>query len=216
LRQGGDMMNLNVSSVFFEIALLLLPGFVWMKIHTKYGAKGEVTQFDMILNAFLFGIIAYAVLYIIYWKFNIPMHVVSLDVDSKKLFQPEIFVDIFAATGFAIMLAILHLYGENYKLFTRFVQAIKATKTFGDEDVWDFVFNSSSASSVDYLHFRDFENQVVYAGYLNIYSKSGQLRELVLRDVIVYDFDGQEMYKAAHMYLARERDKIHIEFPVAN
>lgn len=33
-----------------------------MKIHTKYGAKGEVTQFDMVLNAFLFGIIAYAVL----------------------------------------------------------------------------------------------------------------------------------------------------------
>jgi hypothetical protein len=210
------MMNLNVSSLFFEIALLLLPGFVWMKIHTKYGAKGEITQFDMILNAFLFGIIAYAVLYLIYWKFNIPMHIVSLDVDSKQLFQPESFVDIFAATGIAILLAILHLYGENYKLFTRFVQVIKATKTFGDEDVWDFVFNSSSVSSVDYLHFRDFENQVVYAGYLNIFSKSGQLRELVLRDVIVYDFDGQEMYKAAHMYLARERDKIHIEFPVAD
>jgi hypothetical protein len=210
------MMNLNVSSLFFEIALLLLPGFVWMKIHTKYGAKGEITQFDMILNAFLFGIIAYAVLYLIYWKFNIPMHIVSLDVDSKKLFQPESFVDIFAATGIAILLAILHLYGENYKLFTRFVEVIKATKTFGDEDVWDFVFNSSSVSSVDYLHFRDFENQVVYAGYLNIFSKSGQLRELVLRDVIVYDFDGQEMYKAAHMYLARERDKIHIEFPVAD
>jgi hypothetical protein len=210
------MMNLNVSSLFFEIALLLLPGFVWMKIHTKYGAKGEITQFDMILNAFLFGIIAYAVLYLIYWKFNVPMHIVSLDVDSKKLFQPESFVDIFAATGIAILLAILHLYGENYKLFTRFVQVIKATKTFGDEDVWDFVFNSSSVSSVDYLHFRDFENQVVYAGYLNIFSKSGQLRELVLRDVIVYDFDGQEMYKAAHMYLARERDKIRIEFPVAD
>lgn len=210
------MMNLNVSSLFFEIALLLLPGFVWMKIHTKYGAKGEVTQFDMILNAFLFGVIAYAVLYIIYWKFDIPMHVVALDVDNKKLFQQALFVDIFAATGIAIVLAILHLYGENYKLFTRFVQAIRATKTFGDEDVWDFVFNSSSVSSVDYLHFRDFDNRVVYAGYLNIFSKSGQLRELVLRDVIVYDFDGEEMYKVAHMYLARERDTIHIEFPVAD
>ncbi len=210
------MMNLNVSSLFFEIALLLLPGFVWMKIHTKYGAKGEVTQFDMILNAFLFGVIAYAVLYIIYWKLNIPMHIVSLDVDSKRLFQPDLFVDIFAATGIAIVLAILHLYGENYKLFTRFVQGIRATKKFGDEDVWDFVFNSSSVSSVDYLHFRDFENRVVYAGYVNIYSESGQLRELVLRDVIVYDFDGNEMYKVAHMYLARERDKIHIEFPVAD
>ena len=186
-----------------------------MKIHTKFGAKGEVTQFDMILNAFLFGIIAYGVLYIIYWKYGIPMHVVALDVDSKKLFQPELFIDIFAATGIAIVLSILHLYG-NYKLFTRFVQAIKATKTFGDEDVWDFVFNASSLSTVDYLHFRDFENRVVYAGYVNLFSESGQLRELVLRDVIVYDFDGEEMYKVARMYLARERDNIHIEFPVAD
>jgi len=149
-------MNLNVSSLFFEIALLLLPGFVWMKIHTKFGAKGEVTQFDMILNAFLFGIIAYAVLYIIYFEYGIPMNIVAIDVDSKRLFQPELFVDIFAATGIAIDLSILHLYGENYKLFTRFVQAIKATRAFGDEDVWDFVFNSSSLPSVDYLHFRRF------------------------------------------------------------
>lgn len=205
-------MNLNVSSLFFEIALLLLPGFVWMKIHTKFGAKGEITQFDMILNAFLFGVISYAILYTIYWKFGFPMHIVTIDVDSKKLFQPELFIDIFAATAIAIFLSIIHLYGENYKLFTRFVQSIKATRTFGDEDVWDFVFNSSS-KSVNYLHFRDFDNRVVYAGYVNLFSESGQLRELVLRDVVVYDFDGEEMYKVARVYLARERDSIHIEFP---
>jgi len=208
-------MNLNVSALFFEVALLLLPGFVWMKIHTKFGAKGEVTQFDMVLNAFIFGIVSYSILYIIYWKLGFSMHIAAIDVDSKKLFEPELFIDIFAATAVAILLAILHLYGENYKLFTRFVQTIKATRTFGDEDVWDFVFNSSS-TSVNYLHFRDFENRVVYAGYVNLFSESGQLRELVLRDVIVYDFDGNEMYKIARVYLARERDSIHIEFPEAD
>ncbi len=34
-------MNLNVSSLFFELALIFMPGFIWMKIHTRYGAKGE-------------------------------------------------------------------------------------------------------------------------------------------------------------------------------
>lgn len=57
-------MNLNVSSLFFELALVFLPGFVWMKIHANYGAKGEVTQFDMILNAFIFGVISYAILFV--------------------------------------------------------------------------------------------------------------------------------------------------------
>ena len=51
-------MNLNVSSLFFEMALIFMPGFIWMKIHTRYGAKGEVTQFDMILNTFIFGVLS--------------------------------------------------------------------------------------------------------------------------------------------------------------
>jgi len=208
-------MNLNVSSLFFEIALIFLPGFVWMKIHTKYGAKGDISQFDMILNAFLFGVIAYATLYIIYWRYGFTMHVLTIDVDSKKLVQPELFIDIVAATGIAIVLAIVHLYAENFKLFTRFVQWIRATKTYGDEDVWDFVFNSSSHSA-NYVHLRDFENRVVYAGYVNVFSESGQLRELLLRDVIVYNFDSEEMYKAPRMYLARDREKVHIEFPIAD
>jgi len=28
-------MNLNVSTLFFELALIFIPGFVWMKIHTR-------------------------------------------------------------------------------------------------------------------------------------------------------------------------------------
>jgi hypothetical protein len=207
------MMNLNLSTLFFEIALILIPGFVWMKIHTKYGAKGEITQFDMILNAFIFGVISYFVLYVIYLKSSTKLHILELDPNSTQIFQPPLFRDIIFATFVATFLSIIHLYVENNKLFTRFVQRIRATKTFGDEDVWDFVFNSSSAS-VNYVHFRDFENKAVYAGYVEIFSESGQLRELVLRDVIVYDFDGNEMYPITRLYLARERDNIHMEFPL--
>jgi hypothetical protein len=46
------------------------------------------------------------------------------------------------------------------------------------------------------------------------FSESGELRELLLRDVIVYDFEGTEMYKVPHLYLARDRINIHIEFPI--
>jgi Family of unknown function (DUF6338) len=209
---GARMMNLNVSSLFFEIALILIPGFIWMKIHTKYGARGELTQFDMILNAFMFGVIAYGVLYLIDWQCNLKMSILTIDADVKKLFQPEVFIDIISATLVAVLLSVVHLYGEKYKLFSRFVQKIGATKAYGDEDVWDFVFNSSDPS-VNYVHFRDFENQVVYAGWAVVFSGSGKLRELVLSQVRVHDFEGNFMYEVPGMYLARERDSIHIEFP---
>ena len=108
---------------------------------------------------------------------------------------------------------VLTLYAENHKLFTRFVQLIGATKTYGDEDVWDFVFNSSS-NAVSFVHFRDFDQRVTYAGYVEVFSESGHLRELVLRDVAVYDFDGNEMYKVPRIYLAKKQENVHIEFPI--
>src|SRR5262249_34487837 len=128
------------------------------------------------------------------------------------LVPADIFPEIIEALGVSIVGSILTLYAENRKLFTRFVQKIGATRTYGDEDVWDFVFNSRS-ETVNFVHLRDFEQQVVYAGFVEVFSETGQLRELVISNVIVYDFDGLEMYKVPRLYLARERHNVHIEFP---
>jgi Family of unknown function (DUF6338) len=206
-------MNLSVSTLFFELALIFIPGFIWMKIHSRYGFKGEKTQFDLILNAFIFGVLSYTVLYFIYRYKGWPLKLFDLDTDSKRLLQPELFPEILFAVVISIVGGVLSLYVENHKLFTRFVQTIGATKTYGDEDVWDFVFNSSS-SAVNFVHFRDFEQRVTYAGFVEVFSESGQLREIVLRDVIVYDFEQTEMYRVPRLYLARERENIHIEFPL--
>lgn len=208
-------MNLNVSSLFFELALIFIPGFIWMKIHSRYGFKGEKTQFDLILNAFIFGVLSYAFLYVVYRLRGWNLRLFELESDSRKLIQPEIFPEIIAAVVIAVVGGVLSLYVENHKVFTRFVQKIGATKTYGDEDVWDFVFNSP-ASSVTFVHLRDFEQRVTYAGFVEIFSESGELREVVLRDVIVYDFEQTEMYRVPRLYLAKERQNIHIDFPVSS
>jgi hypothetical protein len=206
-------VNLNVSSLFFELALILIPGFIWMKIHSSYGAKGEKSQFDLLLNAFIFGVFSYAPLYLLYRIHGWNLKLFELDIDSKRLIQSDIFPEIMAAVGIAVVCGVLHLYFENYKVFTRLVQRIGATKTYGDEDVWDFVFNSPSRAT-SFVHFRDFEQRVTYAGWVQTFSESGQLRELILGDVVVYDFEGTEMYKVPRLHLARERENIHIEFPI--
>jgi Family of unknown function (DUF6338) len=205
-------MNLNVSTLFFELAVIFLPGFIWMKIYTYYGAKGARSQFDMILNAFIFGVISYAILLAIYSVKGIPLNVLNIDSDSKKLLDPKILPEIIYAICIAIICGIISLYVENFKIFTLFVQWIGATKRFGDEDVWDFTFNSRSRG-MGYVHFRDFERSVVYAGYVICFSESGELRELLLVNVIVYDFGGNKMYEVPRLYLARERHDVHIEFP---
>jgi uncharacterized protein DUF6338 len=211
----GAIVNLNVSSLFFELALIFIPGFIWMKIHSRYGIRGEKPQFDLILNAFIFGVLSYAILYSIYRFNSWSLKIFELEPESKKLVQPEIFPEILAAAVIAVVGGVLSLYVENHKLFTRFVQMIGATKTYGDEDVWDFVFNSGS-SAVNFVHLRDFEQRVTYASFVETFSESGQRREIVLSDVAVYDFEGTEMYRVPRLYLARGRENLHIEFPISS
>lgn len=84
-------MNLSVSTLFFELALIFIPGFIWMEIHSRYGFKGEKTQFDLILNAFIFGVLSYAVLYIVYRYRGLNLKLFDLDLESKKYYNQRFF-----------------------------------------------------------------------------------------------------------------------------
>ena len=100
----------------------------------------------MILNAFIFGVLSYAILAFVYWTWGSTLHILDIDVNSTKLLDQKLFIDIFFAMAIAILVGVASLYIETYKVVTRIVQRLGATKEFGDEDVWDFVFNSSAPS----------------------------------------------------------------------
>jgi hypothetical protein len=107
---------------------------------------------------------------------------------------------------------VLWLYASTYKLLTQLLQQIKATKRYGDEDVWDYTFNSGRPD-VEYVHVRDFDKKITYAGWVEAFSESEKQRELRLRDVLVYDFEGKVLFETPRVYLARKADNIDIEFP---
>ena len=115
------------------------------------------------------------------------------------------------STVLALVLAVVWLYLANYKILVRTLNWIRATNRYGDEDVWDYTLNSS-LPNVQYVHVRDFQKGITYAGWVEAYSSSGELRELLLRDVIVYDRIGSAT-TIPLIYLARERGDVHIEFP---
>jgi hypothetical protein len=116
------------------------------------------------------------------------------------------------ATCIGTILAILWIYGATYKVLWNILNIIKASKRYGDEDVWDFTLNSREPV-VEYAHFRDFANELVYAGWVSTFSETDKLRELVLRDVQVFNFEGEMQYEVPLIYLARTPENIHIEFP---
>jgi hypothetical protein len=204
---------MKIDLVIVQFAIIFLPGLIWAGLDSRYARKSKPSEFEYTLRAFLFGMTSYAATFVIYAAFGRPFNLSDLSgAASTGQFTPSIFKEVVSALVVGLVLAILWLYASNYKWATRFLQKIGATKTYGDEDVWDFTFNSSVAA-VEYVHFRDFANQIVYAGWVREFSETEKLRELVLRDVEIYDFDGNKLFDTPLVYLARDPENLHIEFP---
>jgi hypothetical protein len=204
---------MSPSPFLIQLAILLLPGVIWAHLDSKFATKGNLSQVEFLGRALIFGLTAYIVTYFVFWLVGHPFELVDVrEINDKSVLTRAIVAEIGIATVIGFVLSIIWMYGVTYKGLTRFLQWIRATKTFGDEDVWDFLMNSKDAAS-EYVHVRDFENRIVYAGWVAVFSESGKLRELVLNDAQIFDFDGVLLFATPRVYIARKAEGMHVEFP---
>lgn len=204
---------MKIDLLILQLAIIFLPGIIWASLDASYASKVKQSEGQFLLRTFLFGITTYAFEFLLFAAIQRPFRMAELaDASSHEVVGHDVPLEVLCALPIGSLLAIVWLYGARYKLLTRFLQLIGATKKYGAEDVWDYTFNSAD-EAVEYVHVRDFEQQYVYAGWVDTFSETDRVRELVLRNVIVYDFESQEMYRTPRLYLARPPDAIHIEFP---
>lgn len=210
---------MTINLLILQLAILFLPGLIWARLDAGYAAKEKPTGIDFIVRAFVFGLAAYAVVFVIYSAFGWPFTVADIaDANKKTIVTAAVFHELLWGLGIGLILGILWIYAATYKCLTRLLQLIRATKKYGDEDVWDFMFNSSQPH-VEYIHFRDFANGLVYCGWVDAFSATGRLREIVLREVKIYSSGGEAgshgslLFEVPHLYVARPPEGIHIELP---
>ena len=205
-----------------QLVLLFIPGIIWERIDNRCGVNRPDTQFDIVRRAFCFGLSAYAALVVLAPIGNLAtaflhlgqpfqLHMVVFKKDVYTLQGADI-GEVIAASVISLVLSIPWLFITNNKLPIRFMQWIRATRRFGDEDVWDYVFNSREAE-VEYVHVRDFDNRLTYSGWVELFSETGGTRELVLREVAVSGMDGGTPYTTPRLYLSRPVDNLTIEYP---
>ena len=60
---------------------------------------------------------------------------------------------------------------------------------------------------------RDYNNNKVFSGWVAAFSETDEVRELLLRDVQVYNLDGLLLYEVPLLYTARPTDAVDVEFP---
>jgi hypothetical protein len=66
---------LTIGLTILQIALIFLPGIIWSGLDARYVAKKERTQFQVTLNAFVFGIVCYVVAFLTYDVLGKPFQV---------------------------------------------------------------------------------------------------------------------------------------------
>lgn len=208
------MEHLNV--FIAQIAVLLLPGIIWARLDGRYARNEAASEFDFVVRAFVYGLVSYAVTFALYGLARQPFTMVDVvAAQQRSVITSQVAIEIVVASAVGFCLGVAWVYASTWKLLTRLLQLIGATKRYGDEDVWDFTFNSPSPS-VRFVNFRDFDKKIVYAGRVDAFSETGKLRELTLLEVELYDFEGNLLYTAPRIYLARRPDDMHIEFPLTD
>ncbi len=206
-----------MSLFVFQIAIIFVPGIIWAKMESTYTSGPKITDTELFINALVFGLFTYLTTFILYKitcnNFDlIDIVINSKDENSGKLFDYNIADEIMIGIAVGFILLITWLYCKNFKLLPRFLQFIRATNKFGIEDVWEFTLNSPDAAS-EYTHIRDLDQGLIFAGWVNKWSDNQDIREIVLRDVIVYNDKSDKLFDCPYIYLARERNKITMEFP---
>lgn len=202
---------MTVDPFLFQLAVVFLPGLIWASLDATFVAKPKPSEFEFVVRAFLFGLASYAVVFVFYRFLHWPFVVIDFK-SAKGAISSDVANEVLSAVVCSIALALLWTYVATYKLLVRLLHLIRATKRYGNEDVWDFTFSSREAA-VEYVNFRDLVNQIVYSGWVKAFSETDKLRELVLRDVEVFDFQGNKLFAVPLLYLARPSDNLHIEFP---
>lgn len=94
-----------------------------------------------------------------------------------------------------------------------FVRILKFLYPFKvcESDVWNSIFNSND-ETLKWANIIDSKLNLKYEGWVYKFSDTYKENELFLKDVIVYNEDGEELKRLPGLYITRKSDDITIEF----
>ena len=216
---------MDISGLAVRIIFLLLPGAIAASLYWKLKGRATRKDWEDFLEVIIFSIFSYllyAICTYVLGCFNFAW--IRLGLQAKTFTQFQAFFDekvpldlaeVFYVSLLSIPLAVLASYSYEYKWLDKVGQKIRVTRRFGDEDVWDFFLRSPNIKE-NWAIIRDHKLNLYYFCWIETFSDSGKVRELVLREVHVYDEYGTERYKADLMYLSRKEDELSIEVVIAS
>lgn len=215
---------MSMTSLTVKLLLLFTPGIACHLIVDSLVVHRIRKVHEVFLFSFLYGLLSYAVFALLKLPFGISrasdggIHISPPNVSMfQALTNADVAVNIWEValvTGLAIILSIAMSFALNRYWFHDIARALSITPRFGQPNVWSFALN---AKEVKWATVRDLRNNLMFQGYIRAFSDVEDPAELLLTQVSVYNEQtGKLVYTADHMYIARDRSDLTVEFPVVS
>ena len=200
---------MEISELTLKLILLLIPGSIACIVYERLTIHKSWNSFKFITNAILFGGISYLVAQLI---FNVCTDDKNFELFWENLPTKEIPYNVIIKAAVVSVFVGLTATGiDQYKIINSIGKKLKLTNKYGDENLYSYFLN---AQDVDEVYVRDIENKLTYHGLVNSFSENDITNEIVLIDVIVYDYESSdELYRLDKIYLSRSRNNLIIELP---
>lgn len=194
---------MDISELTLKLILILVPGGIASIIFERLTIHKEWSNFKFVVNSILLGGISYLIGSLLISE----MKMVFDGLTSNEI-PYEIILKV---SGISIIVGLVAVPFDHYKVLNRFAKLIKISNKYGDENLFTNFLNSKEISEI---YVRDFENNLVYHGFIEKFSEQGDLQELLLYNVKVYSENTSEyLYDTQRVYLSMHKKNLLIEVP---
>lgn len=200
------------SLLAFNLLLLLLPGFVTLKVREELTVVAKSSDVSRLVDALLFSLYNYAAYFSLARLFRMSVTVLGVKADPNgadlQLIVPNL-PAIFLMIGVAVALGVFMGVGTERDWFHRLKTGLKLTTRQARIDLWAEAFYQARGRWV-LVHLDDGRRII---GWPYMYSDEPDVRQLCLKDARMREPDGKEYDVAGPWILVTEVSKIKlIEF----
>jgi len=212
-------MQFELSDFAIKLILLFLPGIISFLIINILTNHKEFKFYFILIYSLLLGFFNYFIYYLIIlfsnyiakcFNLNFFKTITFFDFINGVLKEVD-FLEIIFVCIISIPVGFIFVYFINRNFLNSFARFLKLTKKYSEVDVWSHLMNLKIP---EWVYIRDIKNNLVYYGWIKVFSDSTEQDELFLEDVKVFRYsDSKFLYEIPGLYLYNSRKNMIIEFP---
>ena len=207
----------DLNSFVLTVAIMLVPGYLGAQVYRFLGRSTRdraMKSWGDFLQVLVFGLVGQLPALMLASLGEWWQRPALLTLSDNALATPHWLFDLVVPFCFAATVGVVTAAVANRKLLYRWIARPLGIQRYGDEDVWAYLMNSKE---LQWIFLRDYRCGLVYKGWIELYSDSGTSRELVLKEVEVFDnASGTRLYDVPRLYVSRDQHDVSVEIVETN